>query len=86
MDVSEAPEVHGANTYQLSNTSLKRLTGKLNYNIEDEREFDNGSRDIVYEVGVLDFTFKYDYIKKGKITFLLAQEWGIKMVCFTIFR
>lgn len=66
MDVSEAPEVHGANTYQLSNTSLKRLTGKLNYNIEDEREFDNGSRDIVYEVGVLDFTFKYDYIKKGK--------------------
>lgn len=66
MDVSEAPEVHGANTYQLSNTSLKRLTGKLNYNLEDEREFENGSRDIVYEVGVLDFTFKYDYIKKGK--------------------
>lgn len=66
MDVSEAPEVHGANTYQLSNTSLKRLTGKLNYNLEDEREFENGSRDIVYYVGVLDFTFKYDYIKKGK--------------------
>ena len=34
MTVSEAPEVHGANTNQKQNSSTWRFTGKVNYNYE----------------------------------------------------
>ncbi len=36
MTVSEAPEVHGANTNQKQNSSVWRFTGKVNYNYEEK--------------------------------------------------
>ena len=36
MTVSEAPEVHGANTNQKQNSGVWRFTGKVNYNYEEK--------------------------------------------------
>lgn len=43
MTVSEAPEVHGANTQQAPHSSSWRFTGKVNYNYEEK---ENISEDI----------------------------------------
>ena len=71
LTVSEAPEVHGANTYQVPHSASWRFTGKINsVPTEDVKEspkrfqkyFEN--TDIIYKIGGTDFSGKADFLYK----------------------
>lgn len=80
MTASEAPEVHGANTYQMPHSSSWRITGKVNANQKknvDITEESSVYKDLshlfenyedfshaTYAMGGIDFTGKIDYLYK----------------------
>ena len=80
MTASEAPEVHGANTYQMPHSSSWRITGKVNANQRKDMDVTNessvykdlnhlfdsyeGFSSATYTMGGIDFTGKMDYLYK----------------------
>ena len=80
MTASEAPEVHGANTYQMPHSSSWRITGKVNASQKknvDITEESSVYKDLshlfenyedfshaTYAMGGIDFTGKIDYLYK----------------------
>lgn len=74
MTASEAPEVHGANTYQQQHSASWRVTGKINSNTrrdvkitaEPFRSKKEGvEADWLYKMGGVEFTGKVDFLYKA---------------------
>lgn len=68
INVSEAPEVHGANTNQAPHSASWRLTGKVNTSSKDEITDQVTSRgnsaNVTYKLGGTDFSGKIDFLYK----------------------
>lgn len=68
MTVSEAPEVHGANTSLAPHSAAWRFTGKVNYNpneeIYDTLKTKGERTDVTYKMGGTDFSGKIDFLYK----------------------
>ena len=69
--ISEAPEVHGANTSQQPHSAAWRFSGKINSNSrEDVGDFVRGSShiedntNVTYKLGGMDFSAKVDFLYK----------------------
>lgn len=82
MTASEAPEVHGANTYQQPHSASWRVTGKINSNtrrdVKITPETSNSKNkskesvepDWLYKMGGVEFTGKADFFYKANSAFL----------------
>ena len=76
MEVSESPDVHGANTYQKPHSVMLRATGKLNVNQKKKVRFfpeealEEGKEvDWLYKMGGVDFTGSADFLYKADDVF-----------------
>ena len=76
MTVSESPEVHGANTFQKPQSTMLRVTGKINVNPKknvkitpEESSEEDKEADWLYKMGGVDFTGSADFIYKANEAF-----------------
>jgi len=74
MTASEAPEVHGANTYQQQHSASWRVTGKINSNTRRDVKItaepfrtkkEGAEADWLYKMGGVEFTGKVDFLYKA---------------------
>ena len=74
MTASEAPEVHGANTYQQQHSASWRVTGKINSNTRRDVKItaepfrskkEGAEADWLYKMGGVDFTGSADFLYKA---------------------